>query len=79
MSVAVCVCARGEVNKGDFCRVNDGQSVMEGERDLINQVNPFLRSLVVSVEMEFEKGFRRPVLNKVYLGSTVDASFQTRA
>ncbi len=71
MSIAVCV---GKVNKGDFCRVNDGQSVMEGERerDLINQVNPFLRSSVVSVEMQFEKGFRQPVLNRVYLESTVD-------
>lgn len=45
---------------------------MEGERDLINQVNPFLRSSVVSVEMQFEKGFRQPVLNRVYLESTVD-------
>ena len=58
VSVAVCVCewvVGWGVNKRDFCRVNDGQSVMEGERDLINQVNPFLRSLVVSVEMQFEK------------------------
>ena len=65
------MCA-GKVNKGDFCRVSDGQSVMEGERDLINQVNPFLRSFVVSVEMQFEKGFRPPALNKVCLESTVD-------
>lgn len=74
----MCVCVWGGVNKGDFCRVSDGQSVMEGERDLINQVNPFLRSLVVSVEMQFEKGFRRPVLNKVYLesGGGCSTSFQ---
>ena len=52
--------------------MNDGWGVMEGGRDLINQVNPFLRSLVVSVEMQFEKGFRPPVLYKVYSETTVD-------
>lgn len=62
----------GESLKRDFCRVNDGRGVMEGGRDLINQVNPFLRSLVVSVEMQFEKGFRPPVLNKVCSETTVD-------
>lgn len=52
--------------------MSDGQSVMEGERVLINQVNPFLRSFVVLVEMRFEKQFRQNLLNKVYLESTVD-------
>lgn len=37
--------------------MNDGQRVLERERgrDLINQVNPFLRSFVDSVEIQFEK------------------------
>lgn len=36
-----CVEVSAWKDKGDFCSVSDGQSVMEGERDLINQVNPF--------------------------------------
>ena len=65
-------CWGGKVNKGGFLQ-REWWTGCDGGRDLINRVNPFLRSLVVSAEMQSEKGFRPPILNKVYSETTVDA------
>lgn len=49
-SVCVCVCGLSQ-QRGIFPENDVGVRVMEQEGVLINQVNPFFRSFVASVEM----------------------------